>query len=116
QFYEKGYQFGQGFGLTETSPTVFMLSREDALRKIGSVGKPALFCSFRLVNEEGKDVSPGEIGHLIVRGGNVMKEYWNNPSATKASLQDGWFHTGDLAKVDNEGFVYIVGRKKEMII
>ncbi|MET3696719.1 fatty-acyl-CoA synthase [Bacillus oleivorans] len=115
-FYDKGYLFGQGFGLTETSPTVFLLSREDAPRKIGSIGKPVMYCDYRLVDSEGNDVEPGEVGHLIIRGPNVMKEYWNKPKATKEAIQDGWFHTGDLARIDEEGFVYIVGRKKEMLI
>lgn len=115
-FFDKGFLFGQGFGLTETSPTIFMLSREDAKRKMGSIGKPAFFCEFKLVDDDGNEVKSGEVGHLLVRGPNVMKEYWNRPEATKEAIQDGWFHTGDLARVDDEGFVYIVGRKKEMII
>lgn len=116
QFINRGYRFGQGFGLTETSPTVFMLSREDANRKIGSVGKPVLYCDIQLVDEQGRPVKTGEIGQLIVSGGNVMKEYWNNPTATKEALKDGWFYTGDLAYEDEEGFIYISGREKEMII
>ena len=115
-FYDKGFLFGQGFGLTETSPTVFMLSEEDAPRKKGSIGKPAMFTEIRLVDSEGEDVKPGEVGNLIVRGPNVMKEYWRLQEATDEAIQNGWFHTGDLARVDEEGFVYIVGRKKEMLI
>ncbi|MBL4951815.1 o-succinylbenzoate--CoA ligase [Neobacillus sp. YIM B02564] len=115
-FKDKGYILGQGFGMTETSPSVFLLSREDALRKIGSVGKPVQFCEFKLVDGEGHEVKSGEVGHLIVRGPNVMTKYWNRPEATNEAIQNGWFHTGDLAKVDEEGFVYIIGRKKEMII
>lgn len=116
QFYEKGHLFGQGFGLTETSPSVFLLSLDDAPRKKGSIGKPVFFNEVKLVDENDCEVPTGEIGHLLVKGGNVMKEYWNNPTATTEALQDGWFYTGDLAKVDEEGFYYIVGRKKEMII
>jgi len=116
EFYENGYLFGQGFGLTETSPTVFLLSEEDAPRKTGSVGKPVLYCDVKIVDDDGNPVAVGEIGHLIVSGGNVMKEYWNNPIATNEAFRDGWFHTGDLARFDEEGFFYIVGRKKEMII
>jgi fatty-acyl-CoA synthase len=115
-FTDKGYLFGQGFGLTETSPTVFMLSREDARRKKGSIGKPVLFSEVKLVDEEGNEVRPGEVGNLLVRGPIVMKEYWNRPEATNEAIKDGWFHTGDLARTDDEGFFYIVGRKKEMII
>lgn len=116
EYYDKGFLFGQGFGLTETSPTVFMLSREDAPRKKGSIGKPVVFSDYRLIDAQGNDVKQGDVGNLIVRGPNVMKGYWNRAEATSEAIVNGWFHTGDLARVDEEGFVYIVGRKKEMII
>lgn len=115
-FTDKGFLFGQGFGMTETSPTIFMLSKEDAARKIGSIGKPVLFSEYQLVDNEGKKVRSGAVGELVVRGPNVMKEYWNRPEATKQTIQDGWLFTGDLAREDDEGFLYIVGRKKEMLI
>lgn len=115
-FTRKGFLFGQGFGLTETSPTVFMLSEEDAERKRGSVGKPALFCDYKIVDKQDNEVNVNEVGNLIVRGPNVFKKYWNNSKATAESIKNGWFYTGDLAQVDEEGFVYIIGRQKEMII
>ncbi|KAB2336325.1 o-succinylbenzoate--CoA ligase [Cytobacillus depressus] len=115
-FLDKGLLFGQGFGMTETSPTVFMLSREDANRKIGSIGKPVLYCEYKIVDSEGDAVKAGEIGELIIRGPNVMKEYWNRPEATSEAIRDGWLYTGDLARVDDEGFIYIAGRSKDMII
>lgn len=115
-FNDKDYLFGQGFGMTETSPTIFMLSREDARRKKGSIGKPVLFGEVKLVDDEGNEVNKGEVGELLVRGPIVMKEYWNRPEATAESIKDGWLYSGDLAKMDEEGFFYIVGRKKEMII
>lgn len=115
-FTDKGYLFGQGFGMTETSPTIFMLSREDAERKKGSIGKPVLFSEVKLVDDASREVNKGEVGHLLVRGPIVMKEYWNRPDATAESIKEGWLYSGDLAKVDEEGFYYIVGRKKEMII
>ncbi|QED49510.1 o-succinylbenzoate--CoA ligase [Cytobacillus dafuensis] len=115
-FTDKGFLFGQGFGMTETSPTVFLLSEEDAKRKKGSIGKPAMYCDIKLVNSQGCEVGNGEVGELVVRGPNVMKEYWNRPIATNETIKDGWLYSGDLAKTDEEGFVYIVGRKKEMII
>lgn len=115
-FLNKGLLFGQGFGMTETSPTLFMLSREDAERKIGSIGKPVLYSDYMLVDSEGAVVDAGEIGELVVRGPNVMKEYWNKPEATKEAIRDGWLYTGDLARVDDEGFLYIAGRRKDMII
>ena len=83
---------------------------------MGSVGKPVLYCDFKVVDYDGNLVRPGEVGNLIVSGGNIMKGYWNNEKATNEVLQNGWFHTGDLVREDEEGFVYIVGRKKEMII
>ncbi|MGH1282725.1 o-succinylbenzoate--CoA ligase [Bacillus basilensis] len=116
EFIDRGFLFGQGFGMTETSPTVFMLSEEDARRKVGSIGKPVLFCDYVLIDENKNKVEIGEVGELLIRGPNVMKEYWNRPDATKETIQDGWLYTGDLARVDEDGFVYIVGRKKEMII
>lgn len=115
-FHRRGVPFGQGYGLTETSPTVYMLDRDDFQRKAGSVGKPALFCEARVVDENGAEVPPGQVGEIVVRGPNVFREYWNLPDATAQSIKDGWFHTGDLGRQDEEGYVYIVGRIKDMII
>jgi len=115
-YHERGLPLGQGFGMSETSPTVFMLSKEDYRERVGSIGKPVMFCDVRIVDEEGRDVPRGEVGELWVKGPNVFKEYWNLPEETAKSQADGWFRTGDLAKMDEDGFVYIAGRKKEMII
>lgn len=115
-FFNQGFLFGQGFGMTETSPTLFMLSKEDAKRKIGSIGKPVMYSDFKLVNERGIVSQAGEVGELVVKGPNIMAEYWRRPEATSETLVDGWLYTGDLARVDDEGFIYIVGRKKEMLI
>ncbi|KON87910.1 acyl-CoA synthetase [Sporosarcina globispora] len=115
-YYNRGFLFGQGFGMTETSPTLFMLTKEDAPRKRGSIGKPVLFSEYKLIDSDGKEAAKGEVGELAVRGPNIMKEYWNRPDATKDALIDGWLLTGDLAKTDDDGFLYIAGRKKEMII
>ena len=115
-FIQAGFLFGQGFGMTETSPTLFMLSKHDARRKISSIGKPVAFCDYKLITSSGEEVGSGEVGEILVRGPNVMKEYWKRPDATKEAFVDGWLKTGDLARVDEEGFLYIVGRKKDMII
>ncbi|MFE4525227.1 o-succinylbenzoate--CoA ligase [Cytobacillus firmus] len=115
-YFDRGFLFGQGFGMTETSPTLFMLTKEDAPRKRGSIGKPVLFSEYKLIDSKGKAAAKGEVGELAVRGPNIMKEYWNRPDATEDALKDGWLLTGDLAKTDDEGFLFIVGRKKEMII
>ncbi|TQR20578.1 o-succinylbenzoate--CoA ligase [Psychrobacillus vulpis] len=112
----KGINFGQGYGLTETSPTVFLLSEEDYERKVGSIGKPVMFTDIRIVDKEVQDVSPGEFGELLVKGPNVIKEYYNLPEETNKAFLQGWFATGDIVRQDEEGFVYIAGRKKEMII
>ncbi|WP_079478626.1 o-succinylbenzoate--CoA ligase [Halobacillus salinus] len=115
-YVERGLPFGQGFGMTETAPTVFMIAKEDYRRKAGSIGKPVTFCDVKLVREDGTTAGPGEVGELLIKGPNVMKEYWGLPEKTAETIQDGWLHSGDLAKQDEEGFFYIAGRKKDMII
>jgi len=115
-YHERGIPLGQGFGMTETSPTVFMLMKEDYRKHAGSIGKPVMFCDVRIVDNQGRDVPRGEIGELWVKGPNLFKEYWNLPEETAKSHSGGWFRTGDLAKMDEDGFFHIAGRKKEMII
>jgi fatty-acyl-CoA synthase len=105
-FHERGVPVGQIYGSTETSPIAVYLTREDAQRKVGSTGKPAPHCEVKLVN-----------GEICVRGPNLMRRYWNDPVATASVLDaEGWFHTGDLARVDDEGFYWIMGRSKDVII
>lgn len=116
RFAEKGIAIQQGFGMTETGPTVFIISQEDAIRKAGSVGKPVLHTEVRIADADGNDVGAGEVGELLVRGGNVTSGYWNRPEATTEAFDDGWLHTGDAARVDEEGFYYIVDRWKDMFI
>ena len=115
-YLNKGIPFGQGYGMTETSPTVFMLLKEDYKNKIGSLGKAAPFVDIRIVDEQGEDVKDNEVGQLIFKGPSIFKEYWNLPAETENSFKDGWFYSGDLAKRDDDGFIYIAGRKKDMII
>ena len=104
------------YGLTEASPGITILNAADSLRKDGSVGKILPFVDARIVDENKNDVPIGEVGELICRGPNVMQGYHRNPQATEESLQNGWLFTGDLARMDDEGFLYIVDRKKEMIV
>ncbi|GAA0835914.1 long-chain-fatty-acid--CoA ligase [Streptosporangium amethystogenes subsp. fukuiense] len=104
------------FGQTEMSPVTCALEGEDALRKIGSVGRPVPAVSVRVVDEEMRDVAPGEVGEIVYRGPTLMSGYWNNPEATAEAFAGGWFHSGDLVRADEEGFVYVVDRKKDMII
>jgi fatty-acyl-CoA synthase len=108
--------FAQGYGLTETSPFVTVVPLERALDKVGSAGLPPFYTEVRLVDDDGHDVPDGERGEVIVRGPNVMKGYWNRPDATAEVLVNGWFHTGDIGVRDDEGYYYIVDRKKDMII
>jgi fatty-acyl-CoA synthase len=113
---ERGIPIRQGFGLTEFGPNVFSLNEEDALRKIGSIGFPNFYIRTRVVDDHGLDVKPGEIGELILQGPMCMPGYWRNPKATAETIREGWLHTGDLVRVDEEGFFYVAGRKKDMFI
>lgn len=112
----KGVAMRQGYGLTEVGVNCFTMTDEDALRKAGSVGKPIFHSRMRLVDEDGRDVPFGETGELIIAGPHVCAGYWRNPEATADSLRNGWFHTGDMARQDEEGYFYIAGRYKDMII
>lgn len=115
-FQNKGITFIEGFGLTETAPFVAILDSANSVRKNGSVGKPPMHVDIRIVDEHDKDVPAGEVGELLVKGPNIFKQYWNMPEETNKALRNGWFYTGDLAKFDEEDFLYIVDRKKDMII
>jgi fatty-acyl-CoA synthase len=116
KFHHRGIKIRQGFGLTETSPAVCMLHDEYALLKPGSCGKEFFHLYLRIVDEHGKDVVQGEVGEIIVKGPNVMLGYWKDLESTRQALRDGWLYTGDLAKRDGDGFIYIVDRKKDLII
>ena len=119
-----GQIFTQGYGMTETSPLLTVLEPADHIldgtpaqvRRLSSCGREVLGVDVRVANIEGEDVHPGEIGEIIARGPNVMLGYWRMPEATDAALVDGWMHTGDLATIDEENYIYIVDRTKDMII
>ena len=112
-----GIAFKQGYGLTEAGVNCFAMTPEDSVRKLGSIGKPMLFCEARLIDTNGDDVAAGEVGELWLRGPHVSKGYWNQPKATASTIDmEGWLHTGDLARCDEEGFFYIAGRSKDMFI
>lgn len=116
-YQRRGVVFKQGYGLTEVGVNCFAMTVEESVRKAGSIGKPLMFTEAALVNADGAEVPPGEVGELLLRGPHVSKGYWNNPQATAAALDsDGWFHTGDLARRDKEGFFFIAGRVKDMFI
>ncbi|NOY54457.1 MAG: long-chain fatty acid--CoA ligase [Actinobacteria bacterium] len=116
RYAERGVVIRQGMGLTETSPTLFLTDEEHALSKAGSVGKPVLHTAIRIVDEAGRDVARGEIGELWAKGPNVTPGYWHRPDANAASFTDGWLHTGDAARMDDDGYVFIVDRWKDMFI
>lgn len=105
----------QLYGLTEGGILTY-LAPEDSVRKIGSSGKPHCQAEIRLVDENGQDVPPGEVGEIICRGEHQMSFYWDMAEETKKTIREGWLYTGDLGRFDEEGYIYIVGRKKDMII
>lgn len=116
-------KFQQGYGMTEAAPLVSVLTAEDherALheneRLLASAGRPILGIAVRIVDDQDRDVSVGEVGEIIVRGPNVMRGYWNKPEQTERALRGGWYHTKDMAREDREGYLYIVDRKDDMII
>src|SRR3954454_13717257 len=105
----------EGYGLSETSP-VASFNHPDKERKVGSIGTPIEGVEMKVVDDDGNEVDQGEVGEIVIKGHNVMKGYWNKPDATEESIKDGWFHSGDMAKVDEDGYFFIVDRKKELII
>lgn len=111
-----GMEFTEGFGMTETSPNAACLQQEDVVDHAGSIGRPVQFMDFRILDESGTDMPVDEVGELCVRGPNVFVGYWGKPAETAQALRDGWFHTGDLARVDADGFYTLVDRKKDMVI
>ena len=113
---KKGIPIRQGYGLTEFGPNVFSLNEEDSIRKIGSIGFANMYIDTRVVDESGVDVKGNEIGELILRGPAQTPGYWKNPDATALTIKDGWLHTGDLVRIDEDGYCYVAGRKKDMYI
>ncbi|WP_020658647.1 acyl-CoA synthetase [Amycolatopsis benzoatilytica] len=117
EFYEgKGLTFVEGFGMTELSPAALVLESAFVRSHAGSVGRPFLHVEARIVDERDDEVEVGEVGELVLRGPNVFAGYWGLPSASAETMRGGWFHSGDLARSDSDGFVTLVDRKKDMII
>ena len=104
------------FGQTEMSPITALLQGPASLRKMGSIGEPIGPIAARIVDAEGNDVAPGEMGEIVYRGPGLMAGYWNKPEATQQATRDGWFHSGDMVRQDEEGFMYVVDRSKDLII
>ncbi|MEW6184603.1 MAG: long-chain fatty acid--CoA ligase [Thermodesulfobacteriota bacterium] len=119
-----GNIFRQNYGLTEAPQPILFLGPEDHIiegtekekRRLASAGKPALGVAVKIIKEDNTEIKPGEIGEITLRTIQVMKEYWKNPQATAEAFRGGWFHTGDMATVDDDGFIYIMDRKHDMII
>jgi long-chain acyl-CoA synthetase len=105
----------EGYGLSETSP-VASFNHPDRERRPGTIGHPVEGVQMKVVDEDDNEVAQGEIGEIVIRGHNVMKGYWRNPDATEAAIRDGWFHSGDMGRIDEDGYFAIVDRKKELII
>ena len=105
----------EGYGLSETSP-VASFNQPDRERKPGSIGTPIEGVEMQVVDDEDNELETGEVGEIVIRGHNVMKGYWQNPDATAEAMRNGWFHSGDMAKVDEDGYFFIVDRKKDLII
>jgi len=110
-----GCQILAAFGQTEMSPVTCMLLGEDAIRKLGSVGKVIPTVSARIVDDDMNDVPIGQVGEIVYRAPTLMAGYWNNPKATAEAFAGGWFHSGDLVRQDEEGYIWVVDRKKDMI-
>jgi long-chain acyl-CoA synthetase len=109
-----GARILEGYGLSETSPVASFNRLDHA--KPGSIGLPIEGVEMRVVDESGAGVAPGEVGEIAIRGHNVMRGYWNRPGATAEAIRDGWFHSGDIGRQDEDGFFFIVDRKKDLII
>jgi len=119
-----GVNLFQAYGMTEASPVLTVLGPQDHVidgdekkeRRLASAGKNVQGVEIRLVDADGKDVRVGQVGEVIARGPNIMKGYWKLPEETAASLQGNWYYTGDMATIDEDNYIYIVDRKKDMII
>ena len=115
-FHERGVPVGQVYGTTETGPIAACLRGDLAYDHVGAAGLPALHCDLKLVGEDNREVARGAPGEVLVRGPNLMTEYWNDKAATEAAFSDGWFRTGDIGHLDDAGFLTIDDRKKDVII
>ena len=116
RYTSRGLTFIQGYGMTETAPGALLLDAEHALSKAGSAGVPHFFTDVRVAGPDGAQAGPGERGEILVAGPNVMRGYWGRPEATAAVLADGWLHSGDVGTTDEDGYVSVVDRIKDVII
>ncbi len=113
---DRGIPVTQVYGLSESSPVAICLRREDAARKVGSCGKPAIHCEARIADDAGRTLGPNERGEILLRGPNLFREYWHDPETTAAAFAGDWFRTGDVGHRDEDGFYWVDDRKKDVII
>jgi fatty-acyl-CoA synthase len=113
---DRGVTVQQAYGMTESAPAGTALDSADAVAKVGSAGKSQFFVDVRVVRPDGTECAPGEIGEVVLSGPNIMAGYWNEPEATAAAIVDGWYHSGDAGSTDEDGYLYIRDRYKDMII
>ena len=113
---DRGITVQQAYGMTESAPAGTALDSADAVAKVGSAGKSQFFVDVRVVRPDGSECDPGEIGEVVLSGPNIMAGYWNAPEATAAAIVDGWYHSGDAGSTDEDGYLYIRDRYKDMII
>jgi len=116
KWHDKGVFIRQGYGLTEAGPNAYSLHHDDAIRKRGSIGFPNFYFDVKVVDEKGKELGCNEVGELLLRSPVITPGYWNKPEQTAKTIIDGWFQTGDMVKYDEDGFFYVVDRKKNMFI
>lgn len=115
-FNDRGISFQEGFGMTETAPSVSILDPDHIREKLGSIGQAIMGVECRFVDDDDREVPTGEVGELVMRGPNIFAGYWMLPAATADAFRGGWFHSGDLGRVDHEGYMTLVDRKKDMVI
>ena len=113
---EKNVPIRQGYGMTEVGPNLTSLHQDDAIRKKGSIGRPNFYVNIRIVDDQGNDLPTDAAGELLLKGPMVTPGYWENKDATNKALKNGWFHTGDMVKRDEENYLYVVDRIKNMFI
>ncbi|NBC21479.1 MAG: long-chain-fatty-acid--CoA ligase [Alphaproteobacteria bacterium] len=115
-WHERGLKIQEGYGMTETAASSCMLPRDDVPARVGSAGKALMHCEMKIMGEDRQEAAPGELGELWMRGPVITPGYWNRPDANEESFVEGWFRSGDIAKIDAEGYVYIEDRLKDMYI
>ena len=116
RWHKRGVAIRQGYGMTEVGPNLTSLHQDDAIDKKGSIGRPNFYVQIKVTNQNGQPVPPNQNGELLLKGPMVTPSYWRNKKATKKAIDDGWFHTGDIVRQDQEGYLYVTDRIKNMYI